>query len=250
MSFKDKVVLITGAGQGIGFAVAKAFRSAGSIIALNDIDPDLCRRSASTIGAYPYPADVSDPAAMRQLAAQIQHEHGTPSIALCLAGVTLNGLFLDYDPEQFDQLIGVNLRGTYFTAQACARLMVKHHIRDGRIILMGSVTGIQAFDDLGTYGVSKAAIRMMARSMALELGQYGITVNCVAPGATLTERTASDPEYAVGWEGVTPNRRVGTVEDVTAAILFLCSPEARHITGQTLVIDGGWTNYSPLPLIE
>ncbi len=118
----------------------------------------------------------------------------------------------------------------------------------GRIILMSSVTGLQAHLNLGCYGITKAGICMMARAIALEVGKYGITVNAISPGATLTERTLQDdPRYEENWASVTPTGRVGSVEDVVAAALYLASPAASHVTGQTLVVDGGWTLQSPLP---
>jgi NAD(P)-dependent dehydrogenase (short-subunit alcohol dehydrogenase family) len=125
--------------------------------------------------------------------------------------------------------------------------MIDAHI-PGRIILMSSVTGIQAHLNLGGYGITKAGIRMMAKIIALEVGNYGITANAISPGATLTERTLQDDaEYEKNWASVTPTGRVGYVQDIVAAALYLASPEARHVTGQTLVVDGGWTLQSPLP---
>jgi glucose 1-dehydrogenase len=125
--------------------------------------------------------------------------------------------------------------------------MIETHI-PGRILLMSSVTGIQAHLNLGGYGITKAGIRMMAKTIALEVGKYGVTVNALCPGATITERTLQDdPQYAEHWASVTPTGHVGYVEDIVAAALYLASPEARHVTGQTLVIDGGWTLQSPLP---
>ena len=113
---------------------------------------------------------------------------------------------------------------------------------------MSSVTGIPAHLNLGCYGITKAGIRMMAKSIALEVGQYGITVNAISPGATLTERTLhDDPHFASNWASMTPTGRVGYVEDVVAAALYLASPQARQVTGQTLVVDGGWSLQSPLP---
>lgn len=143
--------------------------------------------------------------------------------------------------------MGVNLRGSYFTAQAAARIMIEMQVR-GRIILMSSVTGMQAMLNLSSYGVTKAGIRMMAKNIALEVAQYGITANAICPGAILTERTlVDDPQYERNWEQVTPTGHIGYVEDIVGTALYLASPEARHITGQTLVVDGGWSLRSPLP---
>jgi len=150
-------------------------------------------------------------------------------------------------PEEFDRLMAVNMRGTYFSVQAAAREMLASS-KGGRILLMSSVCGVQAHLNLSAYSMTKAAIRMLAKCLAIELGPHGITVNALGPGATLTARTRGiDPQYERGWEAVTPNRRVGQVEDISAVACFLASDEARHINGEILMIDGGWTIYSPLP---
>jgi 3-oxoacyl-[acyl-carrier protein] reductase len=139
------------------------------------------------------------------------------------------------------------MRGSYFSAQAAALAMIEHKI-SGRIILMSSVTGLQAHINLSAYGMTKAALRLMARGLALELGSYGITVNAIGAGATITERTLTDdPDYERNWNSVAPNGRTGYVEDVANTTLFLASKEARHITGDTIMVDGGWTIYSPVP---
>jgi len=172
---------------------------------------------------------------------------GRLDVVVANAGITNYGEFLTYRPEAFDRLLSVNLRGTYFTAQTAARIMIDAHI-PGRILLVSSVTGVQAHRNLGAYGITKAGISMMAKAIALEVGTYGITANALCPGATVTERTLQDdPDYADNWASVTPTGRAGRVEDIAAAALFLASPEARHVTGQTLIIDGGWTTQSPLP---
>ncbi len=253
-TFAGKAVLVTGAGSGIGYALCQAFADAGAMVALNDIDPALCQRAAQQINGsldaervYPYACDVADVAAVESMFQRFVEQAGRLDIVVANAGITNYGEFLTYTPEAFDRLMGVNLRGSFFTAQYAARLMIDAHI-PGRIILMSSVTGIQAHMNLGGYGITKAGIRMMAKTFALEVGKYGITANAISPGAILTERTLQDdPLYEEHWAGVTPTGRVGYVEDIVAATLYLASPEARHVTGQTLVVDGGWTLQSPLP---
>jgi 3-oxoacyl-[acyl-carrier protein] reductase len=144
--------------------------------------------------------------------------------------------------------MAVNLRGSYFTAQAAARQMIEMGTAEGRLLLMSSVTGTVAYPNLSAYGISKAGIQHMARVLAVELGQHGITVNALCPGAIATERTLKDdPRHEENWRSVTPNGRVGYPADVAAAALFLISPVAGHITGQTLPIDGGWTLQSTIP---
>jgi glucose 1-dehydrogenase len=253
-TFSGKAVVVTGAGTGIGYALCQAFASAGATVALNDIDLLLCQRAAQqineTVGAkrvLPYAGDVADVEVVRALFQHFVGITGKLDIAIANAGITNYGEFLTATPEDFDRLMGVNLRGSFFTAQTAARLMIKAHI-PGRIILMSSVTGIQAHLNLGGYGITKAGIRMMAKTIALEVGKYGITANAISPGAILTERTLQDdPNYEQNWASVTPAGRVGYVEDIVAAALYLASSEARHVTGQTLVVDGGWTVQSPLP---
>jgi glucose 1-dehydrogenase len=252
--FAGKAVLVTGAGTGIGYAFCQAFASAGATVALNDIDSTLCQKAAQQINGtlgvarvHPYACDVADVEAVRTMCQRFLDTAGRLDIAIANAGITNYGAFLTYTPEAFDRLTSVNLRGSFFTAQAAARIMIDMHI-PGRIILMASVTGIQAHMNLGGYGITKAGIGMLAKSIALEVGTYGITANAISPGATLTERTLrDDPEYERHWASVTPAGRVGYVEDIVAAALYLASPEARHVTGHTLVVDGGWTLQSPLP---
>jgi glucose 1-dehydrogenase len=250
-----KAVLVTGAGTGIGYALCQTFASAGATVGLNDIDPTLCQRATQQINdalgverVHPYVCDVADVDAVRTMIQRFVDTAGQLNIAIANAGITNYGSFLTDTPEAFDRLTSVNLRGSYFTAQTAARIMIDAHI-PGRIILMSSVTGIQAHLNLGGYGITKAGIRMMAKTIALEVAKYGITANAISPGATLTERTLhDDPEYERNWASVTPTGRVGYVEDIVAAALYLTSPEARHVTGQTLVVDGGWTLQSPLPV--
>jgi len=249
-----QAVVVTGAGIGIGYALARSFALAGAQVALNDMDGALSQRSADAINAEagaarvtPYGLDVADVAAVRRMVAEADERFGGLDVAIANAGLTNYGAFLDYTPEAFDRLTSVNLRGSYFTAQAAAKAMIARG-RGGRILLMSSVTGARAFLNLGVYGMTKAGIRHLAKSLALELGAHGITVNAISPGAIITERTlADDPHVAQNWASVTPNGRAGRVDDIVAAAQFLASPQASHITGQTLMVDGGWTLHSPLP---
>jgi glucose 1-dehydrogenase len=253
-SWSEKAAVVTGAGSGIGYAIGLALADAGATVALNDIDADVAVRGAAAINArvgrtavHAYGCDIADVAAVQRMVGEFGAQTGRLDVLIANAGITNYGDFLTYSPEAFDRLCAVNLRGSFFSAQAAARVMIEEGI-PGRIVLMSSVTGRRAFLNLGAYGITKAGIRHMARSLALELGQYNITVNALSPGATLTERTAQDdPGFEANWAGVTPTGRAGYPQDVVSAALFLASPEARQITGQTIEVDGGWSLASPLP---
>ncbi len=256
--FAEKVVVVTGAGIGIGFEICRRFALAGATVALNDIDSAVAVSAVEKINAevgvesvFSYGLDVADVAAVRTMISQVAERFGRLDVVVANAGITNYGPFLSYSPEAFDRISSVNLRGSYFTAQAAAQTMIEQRsgkAEGGRILLLSSVTGLRAFKNLSAYGMTKAAICHMARALAGELGEHGITVNAIAPGATLTERTlADDPQYERNWAGVTPTGQVGHVEDIANTTLFLASPEARQITGQTIVVDGGWTLSSPLP---
>jgi len=252
--FEGKRVFVTGAGVGIGYAICAAFAEAGATVALNDMEAAAAHAAAQkinqTIGreaVEPLVFDVANIPLLRSHIQDFSQQHGGLDILIANAGITNYGKFLEYTPEAFTRIMQVNLQGSYFSAQAAAKIMIDNNL-PGRIVLMSSITGIQAFLNLGAYGITKAGIRMMARSLALELGPYGITVNAISPGATLTERTlADDPQFEANWASVTPTQRPGYVEDIAATTLFIASDEARQITGQTIQVDGGWTIHSPLP---
>jgi 3-oxoacyl-[acyl-carrier protein] reductase len=194
--------------------------------------------------------DVAQPPVGRALVARAVAEFGRLDIACCHAGITSWGKFLDYTEEAFDAVVQTNLKGVYFTAQAAARQMAAQG-EGGRIIITSSVTGVQAVPYLSAYGMTKGGLQQLARNLVLELSPYGITINAVAPGSILNERNlADDPDYGPKWAEVIPLGRAGEPQDVVEAILFLASDGAGWITGQTLIVDGGWTAYSPTPGFE
>ncbi|GAB1421529.1 SDR family oxidoreductase [Anaerolineales bacterium] len=253
--FSGKAVLVSGAGSGIGFSICEAFAKAGAKVALNDIDADLAQKAAETINqsigkeqVYPFGFDIADTAAMKASFAAIITELGQIDILIANAGITNFGRFLDYEEKAFDRLMAVNLKGSFFSAQVVAKQMIEKQIQAGRIIFLSSVTGKMAYPNLSAYGMSKAALSHLTSVLALELGAYDITVNAICPGATVTERTlVDDPQYEANWKLVSPNQRVGMVTDMANGALFFATEEAAHINGQTLIIDGGWTNSSPIP---
>ena len=173
---------------------------------------------------------------------------GRLDIAVANAGITTYGNFLDYPPERFQQLVHLNLQGTFFLIQRAARQMIQQG-QGGRILLMSSVTGHQYHPELTAYGMSKAAIRFLAKTLGVELAPHQITVNAISPGATLTVRTEAldHGDFSRQWEEITPTQRPATTEDIAHTALFLLSPQSKQITGQTIIVDGGWTATSPPP---
>jgi NAD(P)-dependent dehydrogenase (short-subunit alcohol dehydrogenase family) len=153
--------------------------------------------------------------------------------------------FLNYSPEAFLKVMQVNLSGSFSCADG--RETNDQTESGGSILFMSSVTGHQAHKNLAAYGMSKAALEMLAKNLVIELSEYGITVKAIAPGATLTERTLLDSSYNNTWSRITPMGRPATTANIADTALFLVSGKAAHITGQTIVVDGGWTVVSPPP---
>jgi len=263
--FKSKTAIVTGAGQGIGFEICRELALQGALVILNDQDPELAAAAAGRInkalhdldgsgaaktgtmgGCIGVGGDASDPAIIHAMVDLAVSKSGRLDIAIANAGITLFGEFLSYPAESFFKVMQVNLGGSFFLAQAAAKQM-KEQGNGGSILFMSSVTGHQAHKNLAAYGMSKAALEMLAKSLVVELSSYHITVNAIAPGATLTERTAMDADYEKTWSKITPLGRPAATSDIANAALFLVSSQARHITGQSLIIDGGWTAVSPDP---
>lgn len=249
--FSGQSAIVTGAGQGIGFEICRQLALAGASVMLNDIDPSLAEGAATRItkeggDCYPFPGDSASLDVISQMVETATGKFGKLSMAVANAGITLFGDFLAYTPESFYKVMDVNLGGSFFLAQAAAREMIKQGT-GGKILFMSSVTGHQAHKDLAAYSMTKAALEMLAKNLVVELSQHRITVNTIAPGATITERTTGDPEYEKVWSTITPLQKPATTHDIAHAALFLLSDQANHITGQSLVVDGGWTSVSPSP---
>ena len=256
MRFANQTVIVTGAGEGIGYEVARQFCAEGAKVLLNDVVAGRARQAADAIAVetgadcHAIPGDVADVETVRGFVAEAVARFGRLDICVCNAGLTSWGDFFEYQPADFERVVNVNLRGSYFLAQAAAR-QFRAQGGGGRIVLMSSVTGHQAVPYLSAYGMTKAALEMLARNLVLELSPQGITINCVAPGAVITPRNLNDdPDYEKTWAGLTPLGEAIQVEDIANAVLFLAAPESGRITGQTIVVDAGWSSTSPIPDME
>jgi len=249
--FKGKVALITGGGGALGRASALRFFEEGARLVIADIDLDRARAVAAEIGAdaFAVQADVSNADDCAAMVEAAQARFGKLDVVFANAGVGGEKIeFVDMPIEEWDRVIGVNLRGMVLTCKAAAPALID--AGGGSIVLMGSSTG--GWDTIlgaGPYMTSKEAVNALARNLALELARHRIRVNALCPGiieTPLSIRQATDDPKA--WEQFfarfaqrIPLRRVGQPEDVAAAVAFLASDDARHITGASLLIDGGQT---------
>ncbi len=241
--------IITGAASGIGLAIAQELFNAGHNIVFNDLDDDLLRRVheeifSKSIRVCPVPGDTADLHVRKAMIDAAVTQFGGISHVVANAGITIFAPFLETKIDAFDRLLAVNLKGTFFLVQEAINRCLEMESRPESILLLSSVTGIQAHSHLTAYGMTKAAIAMMAKNLVAELSPLGIRINALSPGATLTERTSSE-DYIKTWSELTPLGQPAEAEDIARAAAFLLS--AKHITGQNLVIDGGWTSISPNP---
>ena len=249
--FQNQVAIVTGAGVGIGFEVAKQLASQGAKIILNDIDKDLANVAALQIRKVggvceAFGGDISEISIIEEIVKFGVSSFGKLDILIANAGITTFGDFFDYQPESMQKLLQVNLFGTFFLTQAAAKQMVLQ-AHGGSILLTSSVTGKIAHKYLAAYGMTKAGIDQLAKNLIIDLAPHQININTIVPGATLTERTLEDDEYIKTWSKITPSGRPSTIQDIAQAALFLVSPLSRQITGQNLIVDGGWTSVGVSP---
>jgi 3-oxoacyl-[acyl-carrier protein] reductase len=236
---ENATALITGASKGIGSAIAKALAGDGWNVAVNyRSDEDGAKATVKAIEdaggtAKAYQADVTN-GAPDELFKQVEEDLG-PVIALVNnAGVTADGLAIQLDDDAWDKVIGTNLTAAFRLTRRAMRPMIK--ARHGRIINVASVVGPRANAGQSNYAAAKAGLIGMTKTVAAEVARRGVTVNAVAPGFIETDMTKDVPEAVID---AIPARRVGTPEDVAAAVRFLASEDAGYVTGTTLFVDGG-----------
>src|SRR5512142_314960 len=246
-SIAGRAVVVTGGTRGIGKGIASVFARNGAKVLITGRDAETARVAADELQAEATAAlepgevsfvlaDVASREDCRRVAAIAQERLGGVDVLCANAGIFPDAKIADLTEDDLDQVFGVNLKGTVLSVQACLpALAASGH---GRIILTSSITGpITGFPGWTHYGASKAGQLGFMRTAAIELAPKGITVNAVLPGNIVTE--GLDKEYAAGMTSAIPMRRLGTVDEIGYAALFLATDEAAYITGQTIVVDGG-----------
>lgn len=244
--FRDKIVVVTGAGRGIGQAVAAAFAREGAKVAVLSRNEQSCGQSAAAINeecpeaARSYAVDVSDHEAMQECGRQIIADLGSVNILVNNAGITRDGLLLRMSDEDWDAVLDTNLKGAFNALKAFQRTMMKAD--EARIINVSSVIGIIGNAGQANYAASKAGLIGFTKSMARELAPRKVTCNAIAPGFIRTDMTeVLGEKIQEEILKIVPLKGMGEVEEIASLALYLASPEARYITGQVIAIDGGMT---------
>ncbi len=240
---QGRVALVTGGAQGIGKAIALALARAGADVAVADLNADRVAAAAAEVAAlgrrsWALAGDVASLAFAEEAVAKTVEAGGGLHVLVNNAGITRDGLLLRMKPEDWELVLRVNLTGAFNFCKAAVPRMIKQ--RDGRIVGISSVVGAMGNAGQVNYSASKAGMIGLTKSLAREVASRGVTVNAVAPGFIDTAMTQAMPEKArEALLGQIPAGRLGTPEDVAAAVLFLASPGAGYVTGQVIHVNGG-----------
>lgn len=243
MDFKDKVVLITGSAQGIGKAAADAFAGQGASVVINDVNQAKLNEAAADLHGFgvkclPVMADTSDYSQVKAMFDRIMEQFGRLDALVNNAGITRDALLHKMTPEQWKQVIDVNLTGVFYCLQAATNIMRQ----EGRGSII-SISSAARFGNIGqaNYSASKAGLLGLTRTAARELARSNVRVNAISPGAIDTDMLRAVPEKAMEkLLSAVPLGRVGTVQELCELILFLASDRSSYITGQVINCDGGW----------
>ena len=239
-SLKGRVALVTGASRGLGFAMAKALAENGATVIVNGRNMDTLSVAAEKIGAEALPFDVADAATSRAALEGIVQRHGRLDILINNAGIQHRSPLVEWEDEDFDRVIAVNLSACFRMMREAVRLMLPNKF--GRIINTGSVAAILGRPTIHAYVAAKAGLHGLTRSTAAEMGRHGITINAIAPGYFATELNTAlinDETFTKWVETRTPAGRWAQPEELSGAVVFLASDAAAYVNGHVLAVDGG-----------
>ena len=241
-----KIVLITGAGSGLGEGYALTFGDAGATVICAGRNMERLDKTVESIEkeggkAKAYQVDVSDNASIHELVSAVCADFGRIDVLVNNAGYENIQPFLEVTPEVYDDIMSVNMKGAFFVAQEVARVMKENG--GGKIINIGSLGTFIGLPESSVYCSTKGGIGQLTKTMALELGKYNIQVNAIAPGyfvTPLTQPFYDDPEHRAWIESRIPLHEWGTTQDLAGPVLFLASAASNYITGEIIKVDGGW----------
>lgn len=245
-SLAGKVAVVTGAAQGLGKGYAKGLAEAGALVVCADRNLEGVQKTAAEITEAKGKAeacflDVTKPVETEKVFREIASRLGSLDILVNNAGVEEISKFVEVTEAQYDKIMGVNLRGTFFTAQAAARIMKEQ--KSGKILNIGSLGSAIGLSESSVYCGTKGGVLGITRTMAIELARDNVQVNALGPGyfrTPMTEPFFQDPAHRKWIEERIPAGRVGTAEDLIGAVVFLCSAASEYLTGQIVYVDGGW----------
>jgi len=247
-SVANQVVLVSGGTRGIGYAIAEGFARRGALVVVTGRTAEAANEAAAKLRAeamFPpigVACDVADGEQVKRLAASVLEMFGRVDVLINVAGVNRRKPAIEVTDEDYDYILGTNLRGAFFLSREIGRSMLEK--KSGCQINIASLNTDKPLKNVMPYAVSKAGIAHMTRSLALEWGPSGVRVNAIAPGFIVTDLTRklwSDETMQAWGLANTPQRRLGTPEDLVGAALFLASPASAFMTGQCLYVDGGFT---------
>ena len=243
---KGKVVLITGAGRGLGFAYAKGFAEAGATVVINDIDKELMEQAVDEIrngggSAEGYTFDVSDSSQVKENIAQIEKDVGSIDVLINNAGIHRRGPLEELPEEDWREVINVNLNAAFIVTKCVVRGMIKR--RRGKIINITSLNAEGARPTIANYCAAKGGLKMLTKSMATEWGKHNIQINAIGPGYFITDLTkalVADPEFDAWVKKGVPLGRWGNPSELVGTAIFLAAEASDYINGHTVYVDGGW----------
>ncbi|CAG0886176.1 unnamed protein product [Cyprideis torosa] len=244
-----RVALITGAGGGIGRAICQVFAREGATVVATDVQANAAKESIASLpqaslSHLSFPVDVTSSESISALMDSIGKEldgHFPPTILVNSAGITRDDFLLRMDPAAFDQVIDVNLKGTFLMTQAFGLALTQAKVTPASVVNISSVVGQMGNMGQCNYSASKAAVEAMTKTAAKEFAQFGIRVNCVAPGFIATPMTDKVPEKVKAKiNDMIPMKRMGKAEEVAELIAFLASDRASYVTGSTYNVNGGF----------